>query len=200
MAGFAAALPDAVARESLAAKLGPRLAVSPQAFLASVPKSAETPPESADEETGPAETLDADLTVRLLIHAALVDATARQFLAAQPDLGALLGPRTGTELLSACLQAALETPDETTIRGFLAAQPPAAQSLLAGLLLERPPANPVAIVEESLAFLRCKTLEARREALTATLRQPGLSTDEIIKLQAEIVDITHEVKQFARSL
>lgn len=200
MAGFAAALPDAVARESLAAKLGPRLAVSPQAFLASVPKRSELPAETA-EETGDETTpnLDADPTVRLLIHAALVDPEARGYLAGQADLAEVLGPRSGTQLLSACLQTALDPSNEPATRAFLAAQPAATQSLLAGLLLERPPANPVAIVKESLAFLRRKALETRREALTATLRQPGLTTDEILRLQAEIVDITHEVKQFARS-
>ncbi|MFM8231302.1 MAG: DNA primase, partial [Chthoniobacterales bacterium] len=49
LAGFAASLPDAVGREAVAARIGPRLSISPQAFLASVPKTA---PNGAGEDDG----------------------------------------------------------------------------------------------------------------------------------------------------
>lgn len=198
LAGFAAHLPDAVAREALAARLGPRLALSPAAFLDAIPDRPAQGTESEEENNDlPAPEEEPDQTVRLLIHAALVSAETRQWLAVQ-DTSALAG-RPGVPLLQQCLAANFDPLDPAATQAFLAAQPTGAQSVLASLMLGRPPADPPAIARDTLRSLRRRNLESRRTAVTARLRQSGLPAAEVARLQAEVVDIMEEMKQLAGS-
>ena len=134
----------------------------------------------------------------MLLHAALVDAETRQWLAAQDPVKAL-GQRPGTDLLATCLRAGFDPSDAAATQTFVAAQSPTDQSVLAALLLGRPPTNPLAIARESLGNLRKRDLENRREAVTAKLRNPGLEAAEIARLQAEVVDIMKEIGQIGGS-
>jgi DNA primase len=198
LAGFASSLPDAVARESLAARLGPRLTLSPQAFLEAIPDQPATaaePEEVVEDEIAPAE--EPDQTIRLLLHAALVNAETRQWLAGQ-DATVLAG-RPGLSLLQKCLGATFDPSDPAATQAFLAAQPPEAQSVLAALLMGRPPADPGAIARDTLRSLRRQQLETRRAALNARLRQTGLPPAEVGRLQAEVVDIMQEIGQISGS-
>jgi DNA primase len=198
LAGFAAHLPDAVARESLAARLAPRLAISSPAFLHAIPKKAANTPEPEDEETTESPSSgQADNIIRLLIHATLVCAETRQWLASQDT--AILAGRPGLALLQTCAAATFDPADSAATQAFLAAQSPADQSALAALLMGRPPANPAAIARETLQTLRRQLLESRRDALTARLRQAGLPAADVARLQAEVVDIMHEMQQFSGS-
>lgn len=198
LAAFAASLPDAVARESVASRLAPRLAISPQAFLASVPKKAPADDEpDAPEPPGDAPA-QPDPGVRLLIHAALVDLGARAWLASQ-DIGVLAG-RPGSNILQACLRAAFDPADPAAANSFMAAQPAAAQSLLASLMLSRAPSAPLAIAQQSLRNLRTSQLQAERDAVMARLRQTGLPAEEVARLQAEVVDITGRMRDISGSI
>ena len=199
LAGFAAHLPDAVARESLASRLGPRLAVSPQAFLAAVPAQASV----AHEEEFAAENEDTrpegepDNTIRLLIHAALGSLETRQWLAAQDTR--ILSDRPGAGLLQKCLAATFDPANAAAAQAFLAAQSTEAQSVLAALLMGRPATDPGAIARDTLRTLHRQQLEARRAALTARLRQSGLPPGEVATLQAEVVDIMQRMSQLSGS-
>lgn len=198
LAGFAASLPDAVARESLASRLGPRLAVSPSAFLGAIPKKAATTPDPADEETGAAPAVEEpDTSIRLLLHAALVCADTRRWLAGQDT--AILADRPGYDLLQQCIRATFDPAAPAATQTFLASQSPAAQSALAALLMGRPPTDPAAIARETLQTLRRQQLESRRTALTARLRQTGLDPAEVARLQAEVVDIMQKIGQISGS-
>ncbi len=199
LAGFAASLPDAVARESLAARLGPRFAISPQAFLAAVPKKA--PAETEYTEDAPATEAKAevpDTAVRLLIHTALVSLETRQWLAAQ-DTGTILAGFPGLALLQKCLQASFDPSDATATQAFIATLAPQAQSLLASLLMGRPPANPATIARDTLRNVRRRKLETERDAVTAKIRQPGLPQKTVMDLQAQVIDITRRIAEIIRS-
>ncbi len=199
LAGFAASLPDAIGREAVAARIGPRLAISPQAFLAAVPKTSIAPgDEDADSEPARETTEEPDQVVRLLLHSALVDTEARQWLAAQ-DIAKTLAGRPGLGLLGTCLQATFDPADAAATQAFVATQAAAAQSVLAALLLGRPPSNPLAIARDTLNRLRRRDLESRREAVTARLRAPGMPPDEVARLQREVVDIMQEIGQVSGS-
>ncbi|MFZ9933140.1 MAG: DNA primase [Chthoniobacterales bacterium] len=200
LAGFAASLPDAIGREAVAARIGPRLAISPQAFLASVPKtSAATSDDEGDNEPPADAGSEApDQIVQLLLHAALVDLETRRWLAEQKASETLSG-RPGAALLGTCLAAVFDPADAGATQAFLAKQPADAQSVLAALLLGRPPADPLSIARDSLGSLRRRDLEARREAVTAKLRASGLPPEEVARLQAEVVDIMKEIGQISGS-
>ena len=197
LAGFAAHLPDAVARESLAARLGPRVALSPQAFLEAIPEKPAATEIGETEEDEPVTNEQPDQTIRLLIHAALASREARQWLAAQGT--ALLAGRPGLSLLQKCLAASFDPADPAATQAFLAAQAAEAQSILASLLMDRAPSEPGAIVRDTLRALQRRQLEARRAAVTARLRQAGLAADEVARLQAEVVDIMQEISQVSGS-
>ena len=199
LAGFAAHLPDAVARESLASRLGPRLAVSPQAFLAAVPAKAsvanEEEPDTGNENPQPGE--EPDNTIRLLLHAALGSLETRQWLAAQNI--DLLAQHPGVGLLQKCLAATFDPADPAATQTFLAAQSVEAQSVLAALLMGRPAADPGTIARDTLRTLHRQQLADRRAALTARLRQAGLPPGEVAILQAEVVDIIGQMGQIRGS-
>ncbi|MFM8459174.1 MAG: hypothetical protein ACKOB0_09575 [Chthoniobacterales bacterium] len=165
-----------------------------------MPKTAPTGVGEDDGETEirSDETEQPDAVIRLLLHAALVDTEARQWLAAQ-DTKKALANRPGLSLLGTCLSAGFDPADAAATQAFVASQPPATQSLLASLLLGRPPASPLAIAKESLLNLRRRELEARREAVTAKLRSPALDPAEVARLQAEVVDIMKEIGQISGS-
>ncbi|MBU3665600.1 MAG: DNA primase [Chthoniobacterales bacterium] len=201
LAAFAASLPDAVGREAIAARLAPRLAISPQAFLAAVPKTQPAhPADSGTEEQPDSEKQGSqpDPVVRLLLHAALSDLNARQWLA-QQDAGSFLAGRAGTELLAACLRSDFDPADEAAARLFLAAQSSDDQSLVASLLVAPPPIRPDLIARETLLNLRKRSLDARREGITSQLRQPGLPSDEVVRLQSEVVDIMRQLRDLSGS-
>ena len=194
LAGFAAFLPDAVARESLAARLGPRLTLSPQAFLDAIPAKPATAAEPEEpQEEEPRETGAPDNVVRLLLHAVLVNAEARQWLAAR-DWQEVLADRPGLGLLQKCTEATFDPADPAAAQAFLASLPPGSQSVLASLLVARTPADPLAITRETMANLRKQKLSARREALNARLRQAGLAPEEVQRLQSEVVDIMNALR------
>lgn len=198
LAAFAAHLPDAVARESLAARLAPRLAISSPAFLNAVPKKAARALESEDEESSADHASEQpDHIIRLLLHATLVCADTRQWLAAQDT--ALLAGRPGLGLLQKCTAASFNPTDSAATQAFLATQSPADQSALAALLMGRPPTDPAAIARETLQTLRRQLLESRRDALTARLRQAGLPAADVARLQGEVVDIMQEMRQVGGS-
>jgi DNA primase (bacterial type) len=197
LAGFAAHLPDAVARESLASRLGPQLAVSTQAFLAAVPAKA-TPTneeDSAAEEGDSRREVEPDHTIRLLLHVALGSLETRQWLAAQDTR--ILSDRPGAGLLAQCLSATFDPADTAAAQAFLATLPTEAQSVLAALLMGRPATDPGTIARDTLRSLQRQQLEARRAALTAQLRQSGLPPSEVASLQAEVVDIIQQMRQFS---
>jgi DNA primase len=200
LAGFAASLPDAIGREAVAARIGPRLAISPQAFLAAVPKTSvmTSGDEDADNEPAHGTTEEPDQVVRLLLHSALVDIEARRWLAAQ-DVAKTLAGRPGLGLLGTCLQATFDPADAGATQTFVATQAGAVQSVLSALLLGRPPSNPLTIARDTLNSLRRRDLESRREAVTARLRASGMPPDEVARLQREVVDIMQEISQVSGS-
>jgi DNA primase len=197
LAGFAASLPDSVARESVAARLGPRLAVSARAFLDAIPRrapAAEVPDEEppAEPQAGPP-----DPAVQLLLHAALFNLDARRKLS-ELRTADVLGPRPGMDLLRACAKADFDPADPAAARRFLESLPASDQPLVARLLIGRPPGDPVRMVHETTLRTRIEQLEARREELTARLRQPGMAADEVQRLQVEVIDITRELQEINR--
>jgi DNA primase len=197
LAGFAASLPDAVARETVAARLGPRLAISPAAFLSAVPKK--PPQETGEDPSEPRpESPEPDTSVRLLIHAALVSLETRRWLAGEDTL-ALVRGRPGAGVLAQCLASDFDPADEAATQSFLATRDARAQPLLVALLMGRPPADPGAIARDTLRSIRRQPLEAERDALNARLRQPGLDPSEVARIQAQIVDIMRRIADVTRS-
>ena len=199
LAVFAASLPDNVARETLAARLGPRMSISPQAFLSSIPKKgpAAYETESEEKENVP-QALETDPVIKLLLHSAMVSLEARQWIAEQ-DSKKILHGRSGVNLLDSCVGSSFDPTDASAVQTFLTSQSPDDQSVLAALMISRPPTRPTDIAKETLLTLQRQNLDARREEITARLRQPGLPPEAVARLQTEVVDITHQIRHLARS-
>lgn len=201
LASYAAYLPDAVAREAVAARLSPRLAISPASFLQAIPKKSAPIPEPEDIASASSQSSSDQPPapdIRLMIHAALTNAEARQWLK-EHDLTPF-SELTGYALLQKCTGSNCDPADPAAVQTFLAQLDASSQSTLAALLIGRPPANPLAIVRETVTSFQRRQLEARRESLNARLRQTDLPQQEISRLQVEVVDITQQIQQLARSL
>lgn len=201
LASFAAYLPDAVAREAVAARLSPRLAISPTAFLQAIPKKSATLPEQEEVESTHAESPSNQPPapdIRLLIHAAMTNAEARQWLN-EHDLTPF-AELPGYALLRECTGSNFNPADAAALQTFLAQLDATSQSTIAALLIGRPPTNPLTIVRDTVTSFLRRQLEARRESLNARLRLTDLPREEISRLQVEVVDITQQIQQLARSL
>ncbi len=196
LAGFAASLPDSVARESVARQISPPLGMSVQAVLEAM---AQRPAqfESDDESQPGAEPERIDSVVQILTHAALSSVEARDVLKKMNTIEAL-GPRPGLELLKTTTQATFDPSDENAVRRFVESLPSDGQALVTRLLIGHPSGDPVKIVRETTVWLRRQPLEARRAVVKARLEQSGLSPDEVARLQAEVIDITRELQEVIR--
>lgn len=204
LAGFAASLPDAVAREAVASKLAPPLRILPAAFLSVVPK---TPPtDDSNETTKSAPKLEQpERYVSHLIQAAFFSLEARSWLADQNTLESAADLR-GIDILKECLSSTFDPSDPSATRAFIATCDPDMQPYLVSLLMGRPPDDAVKIAKETLVAILRRRLNTEREALIAQTHQPNLDPAEITRLQAkvnslnsQVVDIMHRIADVTRS-
>jgi len=82
----------------------------------------------------------------------------------------------------------------------MASLPPAEESVIAGWLVQRLPANAGAVTEDWWRGLRQAALRRQLEAAESKMKLPQLSTGEIVTLQKQILDLReqlHEVSQFS---
>jgi len=155
---------------------------------------------NAEPDPAPAPMVNAPLAavVRTLTHLALISPDVRQFLRARTreDWESL----PGADLLGTVLASDTYPPegDDATARAgvnaFLASFPPEQEKILHRAIDARRPPNPMKGVRECLARLdREKTQNALRK-IRDRMRQPGLSIEEVVRLQKENLDLTRAME------
>lgn len=186
-------LSDPILRETIINKATQRLEVSPKEF-ARMLKTQKTG--RLGQEKGPvAEPMDP--TLRLLALVALNDSDSRawifeehwnEVLAREPDAG----------LLVKILEADIDPVKPGSIIAFLASLDVEEESTVSGLLETKVPENALKIAHDCWRDLDRRQTRRRIEAIQARLGNAGLTNEEVLNLQKQILDLQNRLSDIAR--
>src|SRR5205085_2331286 len=137
---------DSLARGEVIRKVAARLGIAVSEFENIVPRRQTRG--VADQQTRPAESATLPRhDVAMLCLFALRDENARNFLVGE-NWHEVLAQTPNSELLVRILEADIRPGDPASITSFMASLTPAEESLVAGLIVQRLPANAGVIAEE----------------------------------------------------
>ena len=211
LAESVALVTDTVLREAVVGKVSARLGLSPQDFRALLRKKPSYRPSagqadlragSAAEPEEPATPVTPDFEppsreISALLKVTLQDDEARRWLLAQP-WEEVLHQITGGELLGRVLMADFSVDDSVASSAFLGTLPPEEEAFLSGLVMDRPFPQPLAVARGWWGGVERSLLQQRQTSLEANLRVPGLSPEETMRLQKEVLDLERRLKEIAR--
>jgi DNA primase len=189
MAGSIGLISDAILRETEMHKVTTRLEISLTEFARLVKVRTakaledEPTPLEPDELTETPVTLDP--TARLLALVALHDAAARSWLLEEP-WDRVLADVPDSALLVKILGADLDPGQPNTIHSFLTTLTATEEAVVSELLNERPPHNPMVVVNDCWRKLENQKIKWRKDALMARLHDPNIGDEERRKIQIEI--------------
>ena len=211
MAESVALLTDNVLREAVVGKVSARLGMSANDFRALLKKtrsgqgarrdsvdllgSAEPEENDAGETTVKFEKPPVGVT--FLLKLALEHAEARQWLHDQA-WEELLPRVVGGELLAKLLAVEIDVNDPNVTTAFLANLPPAEESFLTGLLMDKSFPHPMLVLRDSWRGLERTLLMERLATLESQMRLPDVASEEITRLQKEVLDLQVRLKDIAR--
>jgi hypothetical protein len=122
---------------------------------------------------------------------------AREWLS-EEDWHAQLEAEPEAELLLDLMESAhsLENPEGFT--AFLARLDPQKEALMTSFLSQRPPENPLTVVEACWRELDKKRLRRAMDSLKARQREPHLSLEEATNLHQQILDLQKRLFDISR--
>lgn len=199
LAGAISLVKDAMLREALVHRMANRLEISPEEFARQV-RLGKAPEERKDGEAAAATKAKAkppelDQTIRLLLTAILHDEEARRWMLAAPWRD-LLANEPGGGLLARVLEGHEQL--EHALHAFLATLPPEEEAALSGVLHEKAPPHPVALASDCWNQMVRRQIQRRIDTFQARLRQPGISAEETLNLQKQILDQRTHLLNIAR--
>jgi DNA primase len=195
MAESISLIKDAILRETVMNKVTQRLEVSTQEFV----RLLKAPVEKKDDPEVPAPSASpqlADPTIRLLATVALRDAAAREWLL-EEHWDRMLADDPDAALLSKILEAQFDPADSTSIHVFLTTLSAEEESVVSGLLADKPAANPLHVAHDCWRELERRQIRRRMESLKARQRTPGLAYEEQVPLHEEILALQKRFNEIA---
>jgi DNA primase len=134
---------------------------------------------------------------RLLLHAVLRDERARAWVLEQ-EWSRVLAFEPEAELLTAALEAEIDLASASSMAAFLAVLSGPQQDALGGVLEDRLLPNLTAVAAETWHGIQTRQIRRRMDALTLRMRQQGLSTDEIVAIHKNLLDLQGKLKNLPR--
>jgi DNA primase len=197
LASSVSLLSDPVLRATVMNQAAMRLEISPEEFARMLTAPKPDSPASPRDHAADLQPLELDATIRLLCTVALRDEAARAWLLEEhwPEI---LEQEPGAELLMKILGADLRADDTPSVQAFLTTLDAAEESTVAGLLEEKPPANPLTIAHDLWRELERRRIRRRMDACQARLRQGALDNSEIVTLQKEVLDLNTHLANLSR--
>lgn len=190
---------DPVLRETEMNRVTQRLEISAQEFVRLLKAPSTKPHDEAALSEKLPEPITLDPTLRLLAIVALRDATAREWLLAEP-WDTVLQNEPNAELLVKILAGDFQPDDEASVRVFLTTLSAEEEAVASGLLDDKMPLHPVHHAHECWRELERRRIEHRLESIKARLRQPDLPSDERMKMQKESIDLQKRFSDVRRPL
>jgi DNA primase len=188
LGGFLTLLPEAALRETTSSHVAARLGLSLEALAEAAAKNPVTLPEQGQE--APSHSLPptrVSASTELICRLALISPEVREWISSSeaPTPGDL-DPEL--ELLCELLPPLREI-KEPTPQVILALIPSRLQSLVSGWELEKMPPSPLQAVQDAFRNLRLQDYKKRQQAAAIQLRTPGLTTEKMLSVQKEILDL-----------
>jgi len=186
---YVAMINDPVLRETTAKRICARLGVAEAAFATHIKKTAPAAPTEEQASPPAAEPITLDEGIRQLCRYAILAPEAREWLRqAAPPAPAQLG--TGGEFLQRLLSSDLAL-QEPGARAVLASSlSPAEEAVFNSLDLERAPAEILPLTRETWHGLAAFSVDARIAATKSEISQPSLSSDDELRLQSSLIEMT----------
>jgi DNA primase len=200
LAGWISLIKDTALREAVMGNVTMRLEMSMRQFSEIVSK-VRLPQKGQTADPVP-ENLATPLTdpaFRLLALAALHDEAACEWLRNAP-FRELLARETDAGLVVKILESGFQPGERGSQQTFLAGLPAADEATISELLSERPPAHALMQASDCWNALVRRQIQRHLEGLQARLRTPGLSLEETLKLQKEVLDQQTSLLEIARPL
>ena len=184
IAGFLQELPEAALRESMENHVASRLGISTEALKASANRQRI---ESPREEEAPQEDrTKVSASTELLCRLALLSRDVREWILAQSSPAAWdLDPELAILKELTPPLAHLEAP---TPREILSLIPERYQPMVSAWELEKLPPSPLEAVQDALRNLQLGHLKKLQQEAMIRLRKDGLSSEQLIAIQKEILD------------
>jgi len=177
---------DATLRESHLGRIASRLGI-PQQAIRSTMKPPTATAESQDEKPAPAlETVSLSPGISILCRLAMTSRPVREWLREQ---GSAAPFDANGGLLDKIARAEFDENDPSTVAVFVSSLGVAAERALAGLDLSRTVPDPLSRAGETWSGLVAQQLAKEIEGLKNLLARPGISPDERIKIQKQILDL-----------
>jgi DNA primase len=188
---YVAHIKDKVLQDATTKKICARLGVPESAFAQNVKVTTQSTSQPADEKPK-IEPLPLSEGVRQLCRLAIISPDARTWLAGQESpRPAELGE--GGAFLSRLLDTTLAIEDPAPRAAFAAGLNTKEELTLSSIDLDRPPGDAVSLARNLWFGLAALFLRSQRDAAAAQLRQAGLSTTEVVRLQTLIGETSKQI-------
>jgi len=191
LGGYLELLPEAALRETTTSHVASRLGLSVTALQEAAAKNPVTLPEddgrSSPMASSSSRLVKVSASTELICRLALLSPEVRVWLSTQTTIAlGELDPEL--ELLSELLPPLEELRDPSP-SAVLALIPEEFQSLASGWELEKMPVSPLAAVQDAIRNLQMVELKKRQVAASLKLKAPGLTSEKMIEIQKEILDL-----------
>ena len=133
----------------------------------------------------------------MLCLLALRDEEAREFLLAQ-DWREVLKQTPDADLFARILESSIQPNDPASLNAFMAQLPADEEALVSSWLMQKKPANALAVAKDWWKGLRQASL--RRELQTAKdrMKLPQMTPGEVLHLQKEILDLQEQLRDVSQ--
>lgn len=183
---------DPFMRGEVVSKASARLGVPPADFETLIPKARRDSGRANSDGRAPA--LPAPRhEVAMLCLLALRGEEAREFMLCQ-DWREVLAQTPDAELLLRILESPLRPDDAASLNVFMASLAPAEEALVSSWLLQKRPANGLAVAQDWWAGLRQASLRRQLQAAEGRMKLPQVTPGEVVHLQKEIVDLQEQLR------
>lgn len=189
-----ALIQDAALRESVLGRLATRLAL-PHAAIRAAMKAPSYQEAPGENPPGLAEKITLSPGMRILCHLGLISSDVREWLRGQGS-AADLDPHG--DLLDKIARADYADGDPAAATRFLSTLGGAEETAFSGLDLRRPMPDPLPRARETWDGLVAQKFLQEVEGLKNRLAQPGLSSDDRVKIQKQILDLKIRVEEASR--
>ena len=184
---------DSFMRGEVVSKASARLGVTAAEFEKLIPQPARDYSRGSNNDQRPAAAPMPRHEVAMLCLLALRDEEARDFLLAQ-DWREILKQTPDTELLGQILEATIAPNDPASLNVFMAQLSPDEEALVSSWLMQKKPANALAVAQDWWKGLLQASLQRQLQAAKDRMKLPQTTPGEVLQLQKEILDLQEQLR------
>ena len=187
---------DSFMRGEVVSKASARLGVTATEFEKLIPQPAREYSRASEDRRPSAATLPGH-EVAMLCLLALRDEEAREFLLAQ-DWRDVLNETPDADLLGRILESTIQPNEAASLNAFMAQLSPEEEALVSSWLMQKKPANSLAVAQDWWTGLRQASLRRQLQAAKDRMRLSQTTPGEVLQLQKEILDLQEQLRDVSQ--